>query len=275
MNTIPYTTTTLKPLAWACPTTLEGLAEGFAPITLQEMDAVALLDRTDTKFVLTLNQLLGALAAVREDYWMLAVNGRRLNHYRTLYFDTPAFDLYTDHLVGRAERYKVRSREYVDTQLAFLEVKHKTRKDRTIKSRICTGRQVQQVAGELETWLESVAPLDAAELYPALWNTFTRLTLVSKRLCERVTLDVDLTFSTDARAARLDGIAVAEVKMDNCAGGSPFLTQMRAMRVHRHGFSKYAVGVALLYPQVKKNGLKPTLLWVEKIRKAGLYALAS
>ena len=131
-------TTTLHPQPWAvtrpwaCPTTLDGLAAGFAPITLKEMDAVALLNRTDTKFVMTNAQLLSALAAVREDYWMLSVNGRRLNHYRTLYFDTPGFNLYNDHLTGRAERYKVRSREYVDTHLAFLEVKHKTRKDRTI-----------------------------------------------------------------------------------------------------------------------------------------------
>jgi hypothetical protein len=276
MNSTPWTTTlqpqpwTVTQPAWTCPTTLEGLAAGFAPISLKEMDAAALLDRTDTKFVLTFAQLLSALAAVRADYWMLEVNGRRLNRYRTLYFDTPEFHLYNDHLTGRAERYKVRSREYVDTQLAFLEVKHKTRKDRTVKSRIPTGQQVLELNDNLGDWLSGVAPLDAGELYPALWNTFTRLTLVSKQLCERVTLDVDLTFATDDRAVRMDGLAVAEVKMDRCTQCSPFLDQMRAMRVRQHGFSKYAVGVALLYAQARKNGMKPTLLWVEKIQKGTL-----
>ncbi len=71
--------------------------------------------------------------------------GKRLNHYRTLYFDTPDFELYLLHVNGRADRYKVRSREYTDTHLSYLEVKHRTPKDRTIKERLSTAR-----AGDLD-----------------------------------------------------------------------------------------------------------------------------
>jgi len=112
--------------------------------------------------------------------------------------------------------------------------------------------------------------LDGDALEPRLWNTFTRLTLVSKHDCERVTLDIDLAFAASGKVIRLDGIAIAEVKMDACCRTSPFLMQMRSRRIRRRGFSKYAVGVALLYDQVKKNAVKPQLLWIDKMMKGSV-----
>ncbi len=247
--------------------TLETLAAGYAPIGLKQMDSVALLNRTDTKFVMSHEQLFKALSALQHDYWMLSVYCQRLSHYRTLYFDTPGFDLYNLHVNDRAERYKVRSREYTDSSLSFLEVKHKTRKGRTIKDRVLTAQPVVEITREAENWLHGVFPFECQALEPKLWNTFTRITLVSKQCCERVTLDVDLTFYTADHVVQLDGIAVAEVKMDKNGRLSPFLAQMRAQRIHPRGFSKYCLGVSMLYDHVKKNALKPKMLWVEKMIK--------
>jgi len=254
----------------AAPSALEDLAAGFAPIGLKQMESVALLNRIDTKFVMSAEQLLNILAALQGDYRMLAVDGQRLNHYRTLYFDTPDFALYNAHVNGHAERYKVRSREYADSQLSFLEVKHKTRKGRTIKERLSTARPVMQLSPEIEYWLRDVLPMDGGLLEPKLWNTFTRMTLVSKRCCERVTLDVDLTFFTFDDMVQLDGVAIAEVKMDAGHLASPFLAQMRAQRIRRRGFSKYCIGVSMLYDQVKKNALKPKMLWIERMMHAAV-----
>lgn len=259
-------------LEWySAPSELAVITEGFAPISLKQMDAVALLNRVDTKFVLTTAQLLQTLITLQSEYWVLAVKGHRLNHYRTLYFDTPNFDLYNLHVNGRADRYKVRSREYTDSGDSFLEVKHKTRKDRTIKDRIPTSRPITRIPLEAEDWLQAVFPFDSRELEPKLWNTFTRITLVSKQCCERVTLDVDLTFYTPTRMARLDGLAIAEVKMNLGHMGSPFLAQMRALRVRPQGFSKYCIGVSMLYDQVKKNTLKPKLLWLDRMVAGAAY----
>lgn len=259
--------TRIQPWVVAQPT-VERLAANFAPISLKQMEGVALLNRVDTKFVLTTQQLLTALAAIQPDYWMLSIDGQRLNHYRTLYFDTPDFALYQAHVNGRAERYKVRSREYVDTHLAFLEVKHKTRKDRTLKDRLRTTGPVLEMTPAATRWLEQVSPLEGDALVPTLWNTFTRLTLVSKHYTERVTLDIDLSFFTEKKVARLGGLAIAEVKMDASHGDSPFLAQMRAQKIRQNGFSKYSVGVAMLYDQVKKNALKAKLLWLGKLMAA-------
>lgn len=261
-------TTPEMPWAWRpIPSPIATLAGGFAPISLQQMDSVALLNRIDTKFVLTVAQLRGALAALQADYSMLSIQGQRLNHYRTLYFDTPGFDLYHLHVNERAERYKVRSREYTDTHLSFLEVKHKTRKDRTVKERIATSQPAMEISPEMNHWLQGVCPLDGNTLEPKLWNTFTRLTLVSKQQCERLTLDLNLAFYTTDKMMFLEGLAIAEVKVDASHRCSPFLEQMHLHRIHPRGFSKYCLGVSLLYDQVKKNALKPKLLWIEKTLK--------
>ncbi len=246
------------------------LSDGFDPITLKEMDEVALLNRIDTKFLMTTGQLMDTLAALQLDYWILSIKGQRLNHYRTLYFDTPNFNLYQFHVNGHAECYKVRSREYTDTQTSFLEVKHKTRKDRTIKDRIPTPSQMTGINHEAEDWLQTVYPFDCTSLEPKLWNTFTRITLVSKYLCERVTLDVNVSFYTATSSTQLDGLAIAEVKRDASNNTSPFLAQMRSHHIHPRGFSKYCMGVSMLYDTVKKNALKPKLLMIERMT-GGLY----
>ena len=246
-------------------TPLERLVQGFEPISLMQMEAVALLNRTDTKFIMTQENLLTALTALQQDYWMLAVKDRRLNHYRTLYFDLPDFDLYRMNVNGRANRYKVRSREYTDSGLSFLEVKHKTSKGRTIKDRMQTQNPVIEMNSAFGTWLQEIFPVNYCCLESKLWNTFTRLTLVNKLYPERVTLDVDLAFQANHRAIYLGGLVIAELKMDVCNERSPFWEQMRAQHIHPRGFSKYCIGVAMTYEHVKKNSLKPKLRWIDKL----------
>jgi hypothetical protein len=263
----PWVVPDTEPGWSVAPKSLAALADDYEAINLEQMEDVALLDRTDTKFVLSSGQLRQALAALQQDYWMLSVEGKRLNHYRTLYFDSPGFELYLLHVNGRADRYKVRSREYTDTHLSYLEVKHRTPKDRTIKERLCTARPVTWMTAEAEEWLQEVYPYDSQALEPKLWNTFTRLTLVSKQRCERVTLDIDLAFYTGARMSHLDNIAIAEVKMERGHCLSPFMRQMHAQKVHPCGFSKYCIGVGLLYDGVKKNALKPKLLWLDMMTR--------
>lgn len=272
MTHSPWNTPPTQERSWPqiwplSPSYLETLAQAFAPISLQEMNSVALLNRTDTKFVMTNGQLLQALAALQQDYRMLCIDGQRLQHYRTLYFDTSDFALYHLHVNRRPSRYKVRSREYTDSHLSFLEVKHKTQKARTIKERIPTAQPVMALTTDTVDWLHQVYPYDSQALEPKTWNTFTRITLVNRQYSERVTLDVDLTFYTAEHVAQMDSFAIAELKTDQNNRTSPFLAQMRAQRIHPMGFSKYCVGVALLYDQVKKNSLKPKMLRLEKMLK--------
>ena len=100
------------------------------------MDNVRLMDRTDTKFSFHSSQLFSILDDIKFDYTALEISGKRFAEYHTLYYDTKKLDLYMHHQNGGLNRYKVRHRTYVDSQLGFLEVKFKNNKERTKKTRI-------------------------------------------------------------------------------------------------------------------------------------------
>ncbi len=244
---------------------LAQLLRRFEPVGLLDIREAALQDRVDIKYVLTFAQLLEVLPALSKDYKILEVSGNRLNHYRTLYFDTPAFDLYNMHVNGRADRYKVRSREYADTSFSVFEVKHKTRKDRTIKERMVTEKPLVNISGTDKEWLGAVMPASSMKLEPKIWNSFSRITLVNCNSCERVTIDLNIAFSSEQKAINLDHLVVIEAKLESAGCRSPFVEMMRSKHIHEQSFSKYCIGISMLYEQVKKNSLKPQLLQINKI----------
>lgn len=243
------------------------IIDRFEPIELGAMAGVSLLNRTDTKFVMGSSTLLAALQQLSGDYRVLEVEGVRRHHYQTLYFDTADFALYYRHHAGASDRYKVRSRAYVESGLSFFEVKHKTNKKRTIKNRLQTMQLQTQVTQETAAFLLSHYPYEPAALLPVLWNSFVRLTLVSKRRPERLTLDVGLSFQTGLQQAELPGIAIVEVKREGFAARSDFMQQMRAVGVRQTSFSKYCLGASILYPQLKRNNFKAKHLLVQKIKR--------
>ena len=250
------------------------LLRRFEAISLSEMSAVALQDRVDTKFVMREAQLYNALATLTRQYRVLDIRGVRLNHYRTLYFDTADFALFQQHHTGRRDRYKVRTRSYVDSHLSFLEVKHKVRQNRTVKNRIATPGLLTEVTPEADAFLNDYLPFDPETLEPKLWNEYTRITLVNRQENERLTLDLRLRFSgyedsfAAGRSVDLPGMAIAEVKRDGFSRHSDFVGRMRELGVRPTGFSKYCAGVAMLFEEVKHNNFKPKMRLVEKLIEA-------
>jgi hypothetical protein len=257
----------IEPVALSPKYTLAGSVELFAPISLAEMDAVALLDRVDQKFLITREQLISILQSVQSDYRVLTIHEKSLNAYRTLYFDTSDYKLYKLHVNQCAERYKVRLREYMNGHESFLEVKHKTRKDRTIKDRITASGSTDCFRSEAGKWIKKYYPYDAQELEPKIWNTFTRITLVNTLNPERITIDTNLFFSTNEKYVNMAGLVVVEVKTGGKFKNSPFLAEMEHRRIHPQGFSKYCMGISLLCDNVKKNEMKEKKLMIEKLIK--------
>ncbi|MCU0500944.1 MAG: polyphosphate polymerase domain-containing protein [Anaerolineae bacterium] len=242
--------------AQAEPQALRSLLATFEPITLAQMpDSAVLLDRSELKYVLP-SLLLPGLAELRDVYRILTVAGQPFSRYRTLYFDTDDLALYRRHHAGAPDRYKVRAREYVDSHAAFLEVKHRTGRRRTVKSRIPTKELITALTPQAADFLAEACPYAADDLTAALWNSYTRITLVSKLRAERVTLDLDLAFSRDRDYADFPGIVVAEVKFQGERHASEFARLMRAYRVRATSFSKYCMGVSVLFPDVKHNKFK-------------------
>jgi hypothetical protein len=245
------------------------LLQSFDTIRLSEMGHVALLRRTDTKYLLSEEQFLRALARLTDHYQILEIDGRRLHRYRTLYFDTQNLALYRQHHDGWRNRYKVRERAYIDSGLAFLEIKHKIDAHTTVKSRLRTRELSSQIARDAEPFLRTHYPYRVEDLQAKLFNTFQRITLVSTHSVERLTVDVDLHFLWNGLDVPLPGIAIAEVKQDGFSMDSEFVRQMRALGVRATSLSKYCIGVSMLYPEVKHNRFKPQFRQIAALSHGG------
>ena len=72
-------------------------AKLLPPITLQEMSCIKLMNRTDTKFVATAEQLHSFLLAVQGKYFIQEIDGKRIASYHTTYFDTDDYQMYNMH----------------------------------------------------------------------------------------------------------------------------------------------------------------------------------
>jgi len=265
---------TASPIRSVGPSSLTALVDQMVPTTLAQMDAVSLLNRIDTKFLLTVPQVVSVLPLLAEDYRVLDVQGCRLHRYRTRYFDTPDFDLYRQHHAGRSVRHKVRSRLYVDTGLAFFEIKSKSKR-RTVKHRLATSGFLTDLTPDARAFAASLLASDSQLLQPTLRNDFLRVTLVGKRSAERLTLDVNIQFDCEGRTAVLPGIVIAELKQDETDQDSPFLQAMCVAQLHPTSISKYCVGVGLLVADVEHDAFEEQLQAIESLTRAAPYKLES
>jgi hypothetical protein len=244
---------------------IQEVIKHFDPVSLAEMDAVRLMNRTDTKFVFHSSKLENLLSLSREQYRVLQIAENRIFQYNSLYFDTEDLSLYTAHHNGRSPRFKVRFREYVETGTVFLEVKHKTNKGRTQKCRIKVEKMEMEPSVKLNQFIEEQAPIQAAVLKPALWTVFRRITLVGKSSPERITIDHELSFRYGDQEKYLPFLSICEVKRDSFAGKSGFMRILKELSIHPGNFSKYCMGTVLLTEGVKNNRFKSNVLKIKRL----------
>ena len=238
----------------------------FAPISLEQMSGVKLMNRTDTKFVTNMEKLLQLLQLAREDYYVQEIDGVRNLEYDTTYFDTVGFDMYNQHQWGHTNRQKIRFRTYCISGLQFMEVKTKNNHGRTKKKRIEV-TDMDVLEAQKHEFLERHLRYGAESLIPALNNHFSRITLVNTAKTERLTIDSALRFNNLVSGRRLDmgNLVIIELKRDGQVF-SPVLEMLRQLRIQPHGFSKYCMGSALTGQQhLAVNRFKRKLIEVGKL----------
>jgi hypothetical protein len=239
--------------------TIQDILQTFTPISLKEMDGVALMNRIDTKYILSKSQLLDVLEAVKWHYRILDIKGVRNNHYQSQYYDTPDFYFYRRHHNGKKNRLKIRKRLYVESSLTFLEVKFKSNKGRTEKNRTKLSELAEELSVENLDYIHDTSHFEEV-LEPKLINSFERITLVDQSLPERITIDLDLAFQMGTRTLRIPDLVIVEAKQERQNRHSVFLNALKERLIRPESMSKYCLGVALMTDQ-KSNMFK------EKIRR--------
>jgi hypothetical protein len=246
-----------------CPDELSVLDE-FVGHGLNDLKNAVLMDRVDTKYVIPIAQLQPILKKLLPHYSALEIDSKRIFTYHNTYFDTEHLDFYHAHHQGKLNRYKVRHRQYVDSEQGFLEVKFKNNKGRTIKSRIKSSACIK---GESQqAFLKSSLKGKYSELKSAQWGSYERIALASEACGERLTLDLNLTFQS---VDTLDSMSfpqffIAELKQGEHNLNSPFAKEMSRLGIRATKFSKYCMGCALVTPSLKQNRFKPLKTMINK-----------
>ena len=236
----------------------------FEPISLLEMDRVKLMNRVDTKFAFSVTEFLTFLPHLANQYSILEIEGTRTPFYESLYLDDSQFTFFRDHHNGRTNRFKVRYRKYVESNLSFLEIKHKV-KGRTDKSRIKVDDIPLDLLEKHTKFIEGIVTQDV-NLKPVMWNSFHRMTLVNKTKNERLTLDFDLTFKWNDKTQNFNNLIIAELKQENVNRNSVFYQLMKSRYIRPYRLSKYCIGSIELYgDSLKFNRFKKKLLQLKKI----------
>ena len=239
----------------------------FQPITLNEMDEVALMTRVDKKYTTSNNCIVDIFNKINQHYDILEINGRRAFSYKTEYFDTANNILFKNHQNGKLNRYKIRFRDYLETKKSFLEVKFKSNKGITKKTRISVPFKEKNINSIAKKFIESQSPYLLKNLKIKVINNFERVTLVNILSKERVTIDFNLKFKSDIldTKSKINNLVIIEIKREKGNIKSPLFSILKQKKIRPTSFSKYAIGSCLLDKEIKYNRFKKKLLLLNKI----------
>lgn len=244
--------------------TLTEILASFNSVSLDEMDDVKLLDRLDTKFLFPIDQLPQILNNLQPFYRILEVEGNRSSQYETIYYDTNDFLMYRQHLNGKSNRFKIRFRHYMDSGIAFFEIKFRNNKGHTIKERLKKQESLDIYAEGPRKLIAGRTGLNPDQLSLVLNVYYSRITLVDIRFSERVTIDTGLYYKNEKGEKSFSSLVIAEVKQERNSR-SEMISILRKHHVRQVRISKYCLGIIQLYENVKKNNFKPKLIELNKI----------
>jgi len=248
------------------------LVERFEPITLVELnERASMLTRLNKKYLVPLWQLPSIFSELKDRTQVLEIGDHRVFHYESCYFDFDNYATYYAHHQNRRKRFKVRTRRYVETDLCYLEVKLKSTRGRTVKTR-CPVKpdEINNLSGQSEYFIkEACQVFDNGEfspqLYPSLSMNFRRITLVAKDSAERVTFDFGLNYTDETQNLALpEQLVIIEAK--SYSGRGVVDRMLREKHIHPvRRMSKYCIGLNLLGKVEKGNRFLPVLRRIENL----------
>lgn len=243
---------------------INDIVSNFSSVSLDEINEVKLMSRIDRKYWFHISKLVTLLENALDDYDILEINGQRVMDYQTTYFDTPDSLMYIKHHNQKLNRVKIRQRNYVSTNSSFLEVKFKTNKKRTVKTRIETNSSATDFIQPELDFIDNKTPFKGEDLHPSLNNKFKRITLIHKQKLDRCTIDINPEFWDENGKSKIENLVIFEVKRGRSLKLSPIVSILRNLNIRQKGLSKYCTGRAILDQKLKQNAFKRRLNFITK-----------
>lgn len=225
-------------------------------VTLDELNAVASLQtRVDRKYALEAGDAHGILSLLPGGTRVLEIDGTRALAYESMYFDTPDLASFRMAAHARRRRFKLRTRAYVESEVAFLELKTRGARRTTVKDRLPYDiRHCDELTDDGITYAAGALAdlhIDPDELGATLSTRYRRTTLLLPG-GSRATVDTDLEWEdTHGAVLRRPDLVIVETKS---AGAASELDRLLWAHGHRPAtLSKYGTGLAALRPALPAN----------------------
>jgi hypothetical protein len=170
--------------------------------------------------------------------------------------------MFTGHHNGKLNRFKIRHREYVESNLEFLEVKFKNNKGKTLKKRVESQHLHSKPAQRL---IKDFTPYNPSALDMKITTLFNRLTLVDNKLTSRITIDFNLIFAGQEQNILLDRLVIIEIKQEKQSIHSNIYKLLKEKSIRPCSVSKYCLGLTMMNNLPKSNIFKETLRKINRI----------
>jgi hypothetical protein len=250
--------------------------QDFWTISLSELNATAsYLKRIDTKFLLNGKQFAEVLEDLKQDFSVLEIKGKKIFSYDNVYMDTDDYLFYNQHQDRKTSRTKVRTRYYIDSNLAFFEYKQKIRWV-TSKYRYEFPSEEHGFMTKWKTrffewvWQSMYEETKTPKISPSIKTKYKRITLVSKDWSERLTIDFDIR-AFDLRDSKASEVNLKNLVIIESKSLNKNCNSLKIMEKHNfkkaQSCSKYSLWIVYSGLAKKYDTFKATMKQIKAIRQ--------
>lgn len=258
------------------PNTLFNALKDFSTISLDQLNAnMSLMERIEKKYLITLQDLWKIMKELKDKYFVLSIKNNSIFVYDNIYMDTDDFIFFHQHEKNMKSRVKVRTREYVDSNIAFFEFKQKEW-DLIRKSRFdLPVTESKDINNEWKAFYQSMCnslelPYMHANIKPKLRTLYKRITLCSKKNDERITIDFDIKLQDITAKWKelfsLWPVAIIETKSGNKHCQSHEILNKMKYKPAR-GCSKYCLWIVYNWLVAETKHFKNTMKFIDTTNK--------
>ncbi len=255
------------------------ILSNFPTIDLDQLNASAkFMERIENKYIVDSQQLQDFFKKVHKDYYILQIKDKIIFSYQNMYMDTNDYHFYHEHEKKKNKRIKLRTRQYMDSDMAFFEYKQREwTLVRKFRYQCPTEHHGKMTNDAHKFYAQLVNEFNEKHnkhlVSPSISTHYQRITLCSKNSDERVTIDFNLELgdlrNPKNKSKTFKHFAIIENKSSHKTTTSHKI--LREMWIQKaKSCSKYCLGVYYFNKAKTRKTFEHTIKHIESMQKTAI-----
>ena len=222
------------------------IIDAFEPLSALEVKKVKFSDKEEMTYTFNNSFLPQLIESTKGDYSIITNGGKKYSSYKLLYFDTPKNRFYLDAHNGKRNRFVVRYRQCIDSNITYFEVKYMNKKGRKKKKKIKVD-EIKTILGdeELDLLKKVMRKKKARKLKPRITCEFKRFILINRQNNHKVIVDSNMKFTNNNSDTHYSDIALAKIIQERYDRNSKFVAALRESGIRQGQIGNYALGMSI------------------------------